>query len=88
MSKIDRQAETPSVQAAVSTSLLWNKGERVEIVSGDLSHPGTRARGEIARVQPARVRVVDSAAAFQRIEYIVRIKVGRLYQISKTRSTD
>src|SRR5437868_6339310 len=45
------------VQTVVSTSLLWNKGKRIEIPDGkyphlDLPHPGTDACGNVARVQP------------------------------------
>src|SRR5215471_14980020 len=82
-----------TVEATLLTSLLWNKGERVEILDGDcphqdLPHPGTVACGDVARVQPPKVRVVDPAASLQPVEHIARAEVRGFYQISETRWTN
>jgi hypothetical protein len=42
----------------VFASLLWNKCERVEIVGGDLPHPGTPGSSNVERDQLRSVRSV------------------------------
>jgi hypothetical protein len=64
----------------VSTWLLWNKGERIEIVDGDWPHPGTQACGEVERDQPPKMIVVEPAAPFQAVHHIIApVEVRRSY---------
>src|SRR5215471_18174885 len=92
-SSLRARSRLRAVEATFLASLLWNKGERVEILDGDcphqdLPHPGARACGDVARVQPPKVRVVDPAASLQPVEHIARAEVRGFYQISKTRWTN
>src|SRR5262249_47153407 len=86
---VGNSSRQPRARAVVSTSLLWNEGERIEIVDGDWPHPGTQACGNVERVQPPKVRVVDPAAPFQPVHHIIaRVEVRRFYQVSKKRWAD